>query len=322
MKKPYLLINKYLNSELNICDVGAAGGISSRWEKIKNLFVIGFEPDEREYVKLRNSKNQKWFNIGLNHTKGNYPLYITNYQTNTSLYKPNISLINELCLSNDDFNIEKEIEIDCDSLDDILEVNNLSLDYIKLDTQGSELDILKGGNFVLERDIFAVESEVEFAELYKNQPLFTDFDLFMRKKGFILMDIGNMVHIKGKYTIGIGGLKSFLISGDALYFKSINQTIEMIKINGIDKLHKVIAICLVYGYNDYALEICYRIQNENVIPFDNLKDLIEDLKKIHNSSHYIPEFKYKTYLRKLFSQLSDLFNRTKNASWINNLGNN
>ena len=136
------------------------------------------------------------------------------------------------------------------------------------------------------------------------------------------MDIGNMVHIKGKYTIGIGGLKSFLISGDALYFKSINQTIEMIKINGIDKLHKVIAICLVYGYNDYALEICYRIQNENVIPFDNLKDLIEDLKKIHNSSHYIPEFKYKTYLRKLFSQLSDLFNRTKNASWINNLGNN
>ncbi|MEI8631920.1 hypothetical protein P4S72_07130 [Vibrio sp. PP-XX7] len=52
-----------------------------------------------------------------------------------------------------------------------------------------------------------------------------------------------------------------------------------------------------------------------------MAELINDLKQLHEPSHYIPEFKYKLYFRKVFSILSDLFNRTKNASWINDLGN-
>lgn len=321
MKKTYQLVNKYLKSDLNICDVGAAGGISKKWNKIKKLFVIGFEPDDREFSNLINTENQKWFNIGLHNNKGKYPLYITGYQTNTSLYKPNGKITNSLSYETNDWIIEKEVEIDCDTLDNVLESNNLKLDYIKLDTQGSELDILTGANQTLDNDIFAIETEVEFIDIYKNQPLFTDVDIFLRKKGFLLMDIGNMLHVKGKRTVGIGGQKSFLISADALYFKSIDQVLTILKKYGEDKLYKIIAICLVYGYNDYALEICYSIENENIIPEKNLNDLINDLQKLRKTSHYIPEFKYKSYLRKLFLIFSDLFNKTKNASWINDLGN-
>ncbi|MEI8631921.1 FkbM family methyltransferase [Vibrio sp. PP-XX7] len=157
-------------------------------EQIDNLFVVGFEPDEREYKNLVNTSNQKWFNIGLNHSKGKFPLYITGYQTNTSLYKPNLAFTNELCYGDNDFKIEKEIEVECDTLDNILKTNNLSLDYIKLDTQGSELDILKGGILALEKDIFAVEAEVEFNELYQNQPMFADVDSFLRAQRYILME--------------------------------------------------------------------------------------------------------------------------------------
>jgi FkbM family methyltransferase len=321
MKNIYNVINNILTTNLNICDVGAAGGVHERWSRIDNLFVVGFEPDEREYKNLVNTSKEKWFNIGLNHSKGKFPLYITGYQTNTSLYKPNEIFTKELCYGANDFKIEKTLEVECDTIDHVLEENQIKLDYIKLDTQGSELDILKGGILSLEQDIFAVEAEVEFNELYQNQPMFADVDIFLRDKGYILMDIGNMLHVKGKNSVGIGGLKSFLISGDALYFKSIDNAIKLIEKYGVNKLNNIVSICLVYGYNDYALELCYKLEDKNLIDLSVLNNWREELKKLNMVSHHIPEFKYKSYVQKLFTILSDAFSRTKNAAWINNLGN-
>lgn len=321
MKKSYSLINKILTKNLIICDVGAAGGIQSRWEGIDNLIIVGFEPDVREFNNLPKLKNQKWFNIGLNHRKGTFPLYITGYQTNVSLYKPNRKFIDDLCYDQSDFDIEKEIDVPCDTLDNVLNSDQLLLDYIKIDTQGSELDILKGATNSLSNDIFAVEVEVEFNELYQNQPFFADVDIFLRDCGYILMDIGNMLHVKGKHTVGIGGSKAILISGDALYFKSINNVVDIIKRGGFDKLNSIVAICLVYGYSDYAIEICIRLQRDNIFNADRLEELIQKLKHIRLKSYYIPDFKIKSYINKAFISLSLLFNSVKNASWINDLGN-
>ena len=59
---------------------------------------------------------------------------------------------------------------------------------LKLDTQGSELEILRG----LRRDQFAnvlaVEVEIEFHEVYRGQPLFPEVHQFMRDAGFALLD--------------------------------------------------------------------------------------------------------------------------------------
>jgi hypothetical protein len=54
-----------------------------------------------------------------------------------------------------------------------------------VDTQGSELDVLRGGVRALERTA-VVEMEVEFVPLYEGQPLFAEIDLFMRERGFLL----------------------------------------------------------------------------------------------------------------------------------------
>ena len=62
-------------------------------------------------------------------------------------------------------------------------------DFVKLDTQGTELYILEGMQHTLKRAIFGVEVEVEFIEMYKNQPLFNEVDIFMRKLGFHLFDL-------------------------------------------------------------------------------------------------------------------------------------
>jgi FkbM family methyltransferase len=238
------------------------------------------------FFNLISDDKSQWFNIGLNHSQGKFPLYVTRYQTNTSLYKPNLNFINTLCYGESDFKIDQVVEIECDTLDNVLLKNSIKIDYIKLDTQGSELDILKGGASAIDKNIFAIELEVEFNEFYKNQPVFADVDIYLRRKKYILMDIGNMLHVKGKNTVGIGGQTSFLISGDALYFKTIDETIKMIQDQdqGLGKFYSVISICLVYGYTDYALELCYKIKNDDSLNIIDLEGLIKDITQINHIS--------------------------------------
>ncbi len=54
-----------------LIDVGAAGGVNRRyWKNFRNLTVVGFEPDEREFSKLQESEGQRWYQVALNSSAG------------------------------------------------------------------------------------------------------------------------------------------------------------------------------------------------------------------------------------------------------------
>ena len=81
-------------------------------------------------------------------------------------------------------------ELAVDTLDHQLERHGLDdVDFIKVDTQGSELFVLQGASQVLGQHVVGVEVEVEFASIYGGQPLFADVDRHMREHGFDLFDL-------------------------------------------------------------------------------------------------------------------------------------
>ena len=44
-------------------DAGSMGGIEKEWKYIRdNIRIIGFEPDEREFIKLENTEHLTYFN--------------------------------------------------------------------------------------------------------------------------------------------------------------------------------------------------------------------------------------------------------------------
>lgn len=61
-------------------------------------------------------------------------------------------------------------------------------DFIKIDTQGYELEILKGGEKTLSSAEFVL-LEVSFLDIYKNCPLIADVLNFMEMQGFVVYDI-------------------------------------------------------------------------------------------------------------------------------------
>jgi len=75
-------------------------------------------------------------------------------------------------------------------LDDLKEVHNI--DFIKLDVQGSELAILENATEQL-KQVLVVHVETLFIPHYKNQPLFGEIDLVLRKAGFLFHKFGPLV---------------------------------------------------------------------------------------------------------------------------------
>jgi FkbM family methyltransferase len=86
----------------------------------------------------------------------------------------------------------KEIR-DLATLDSLVSGTKFSKpDLIKIDTQGYELEILKGG----ERTLLSAEFvllEISLLDIYVNCPLVNDVTEFMAKRGFVLYDICSLM---------------------------------------------------------------------------------------------------------------------------------
>ena len=82
-------------------------------------------------------------------------------------------------------------EVPAVSLDDWVADSGLdSIDLLKLDLQGYELNALRGAERLLaERRIRCILTEVTFVPLYENAPLFGDLDRHLRERGYDLLNL-------------------------------------------------------------------------------------------------------------------------------------
>lgn len=247
------------DSPLVIVDIGAAQPDHIRWKMFPNRTVIGFEPNVEEFAKLTSSTSIRFYNVAVDTHNGVRPLYVTGFWSNTSTLRPNMDLIQRLAYGCSDWEIVKTVNVECATLDATLGKEGIAPDFIKVDTQGSELSILEASPESLGA-AFGLEIEVEFLPLYENQSLFEDVQRFMRAQGFQLMDLGNRLHVKGCNSVGIGGHKANFISADALYFRSLDTLAPRLSSWKAKQLNAAVAVCLAYGYTDYAVELCLIVQ--------------------------------------------------------------
>ena len=173
--------------EIKIVDVGAGdfGWDPSYQSLIENdvASLIGFEPDKEACKKLNEKK--------INKSSQFYPYFIgdgeiatfyeTNWAATGSLFPPNTPLLEKFQNLSELVTPVKQHEVKTIRLDDIPEIERI--DFLKMDIQGSELSALSNATNHL-KSTLVVQAEVEFVELYKGQPLFSDVDKFLRSQGF------------------------------------------------------------------------------------------------------------------------------------------
>lgn len=316
--EPYFT-SHYQKSPLLLIDIGASGGLEDNWQPAeKYLKVLGFEPDKTAWEMLSKQKKEsyKYLNTGLYSKKGSVDFNVAKKQKVSSIYSPNFKLLNQFPEA-ERFEIIKTVKIEVDSLDNVLEEHNIeNPDFIKLDTQGSEFEILKGGIKTLKSDILGLEIEVEFAKMYQDQHLFSDVDKLARENGFYLFDIQRF-YFKRKMGMALGQSKGQIVFGNALYLVGIDRFKEIIDgINDIQKKKikalKAFSICFLYGYYDYALELLMSI--EGVFSPEEVRKIKAWMEKKFWVRKFIPNFKGRYKIALLFSWLWKVFQPAYN-SW-------
>jgi len=291
-----ILKNVSQNNMFTLVDIGSMGGIEKEWKQVGDAIkVIGFEPDKREFNKLNNSKNHLYLNCVLFSESVDQNFYVSRQSGKSSIYRPNTEVL-KVFPDIERFDIVEEVSFGAEkvkNLDDVLRDNEiLDADFLKLDTQGSELSILKGSQKCLNESILGLKIEVEFLEIYKNQPLFADVDIFMRSKGFELIDLRRFFWKRKEYASFRG--KGQIAFADALYFKNIDKFIVSIEsreeLYKRAKIIKFVTVCVIYGIHDYAFSILNKSLENKLIDEELYREIVDLIRK-HDKKQWNISFK-------------------------------
>jgi FkbM family methyltransferase len=175
---------------ITVVDIGAmllAGQADPylRLNKLGRLNVIGFEPQRAECEKLNalGLPGRRYLPYAVA-DGSRRAFYVTNTGMTSSLLRPNLRLAERFNSLAELMQVTATQVVDTVRLDDVVELRSQGCDLLKLDTQGSEAEILEHASETLKRCLI-VQTEVEFVPLYENQSLFADVDLRMRSQGFM-----------------------------------------------------------------------------------------------------------------------------------------
>jgi FkbM family methyltransferase len=311
----------YQRHPLVLVDVGARGGLKHNWAGARrHLRLIGFEPDSPEFGRLAKTagtgpQSDVFFDVALHNRRGAIKLNIARDRGLTSIFEPDRSFIDAFPQA-DRFDTIDVQEIQADTLDNLLDAHKIAnVDFIKADTQGSELYVLQGAARALAATVVGVEVEVEFTPVYREQPLFADVDAFMRGLGYQLFDL-RPIYWKRAAGRTLGGPRGQVIWGDALYMKSLPALRATIAQSAPDaqkgKALKAASVALVYGYYDYALDIA--TDSAGVLAPDERATIERRLREHGAPRGRLPQFPGKALVRGALRRLWS-FSRERDEGW-------
>jgi FkbM family methyltransferase len=310
---------------LTLIDVGAGGGFPERWKRAQRyLYAIGFEPDRREFDKLiqypKLGFQHKYLDVVLYKEEREIDLHLLQKQDTSSILLPNYPLLSRFPMA-ERFKHVKSIKLKADTLDHQLAENQISdVDFLKLDTQGSELFILEGALKTLKGPSIGLEMELEFVPIYRDQPLFCDVHQFVQKFGFELFDLAP-VYWKRKIGQDSGDRKGQLIYVDALYLKPFERLFAVEQLSsepeyGKAKVLKALSISLIYGYVDYTLELLEQAGAAKILSTSE-KDLISRrISEPWRKQWQLPSFRGRGRIERFLGLLNRLFTKRSPWSWI------
>ena len=263
-----------------ILDGGAREAFADpRWRVFERdrLTLHGFEVDPTECKKLNQAAKEMGLDhhyhpVGLWSREAKLPFYENKAPGGGSFYAQNTSLTNRWKFENKEalfyaremFYPTGTADMTVTSIDEwALRADIDDIDFMKLNVQGAELEILEGARGLLDR-VIGVQAEVSFVDSYHERPLFADVDRHLRGRGFTFFDlIGHHCIGRGESPVtaqqcpGLYPLWGQLIEGHGVYFKdpidleARGQDSEFT----VQKLLKLICFAEIYGQAEFAFEL-------------------------------------------------------------------
>lgn len=302
--KIIIATKQFAMAPLIVVDVGARGGYEKFWDIWGDqINILGFEADEAECERLNTNKTKmsiRYFPNALDSRKGKRNFYVTGNHASSGFYLPDERFCERL-YGDINLAVEKTIQLNTIDFDSFACDNNIcAVDFIKLDTEGSELDILKGFIGTLKKSVLGISIEVEFLQLHIQQPVFSDVDAYLRDMGFILFDLSVYRHARKGIPIATSQPNSSpvergqVIWGQALYLRDGAKEIEGTQI-------------IEAGWNDLRI-----LKLTSIMEMFNLNDCAIELLQVAKRNNYLKNLNIDIYIKEL---MPDIFNHKKAIAW-------
>ena len=174
---------------ISIVDVGAEpldfeGDIYEAALREGHHRIVGFDPFADESIREARGK------VGSAHPHPAYPnvqrtvlpyflgtgeprtFHLNRFSPTSSLFPSNKELLSQFMHLSEMCETVRTIRVATRRLDDVEEIE--SCDFLKVDVQGGDYDVVAHGTKVLEKTLF-VHIEAEFSQIYVGQPLFSRY---------------------------------------------------------------------------------------------------------------------------------------------------
>ena len=272
-----------------LVDIGALGGIGSQYEVFgEDIRVIAFEPNEDECRRLRAEGDPKitYLPLGLGGREESRTLFVTYIPSSSSLFRPNQRFYDRT-ICDKIVQVIGEETIQLTTLDAAL-ANAGEIDFIKLDAEGAEFDIMKAGrDFLSAPGLLGVFTEIRWHRAM-GLPIFSEVDLFLREFGYELydLDLGRTSRKALPYPLLLdyrhdtrreerimGGTPyGQVLGGDALYLRDLAMQPGLKP----TKILKMACLMEIYEQRDSAAELLLanRSALEDVVDVGSLLDAL------------------------------------------------
>ena len=265
---------------------------SQNWDIFApNLTIYGFDADV-EACKQANADlaarkvnwTEKHIPLALSNTEGKATLYVTKYPGCSSLYPPSEEYIKRFSGNSELIELKYTVDLSTTTLEKFCKAEGIKeIDFLHLDVQGGELNVLQGADGILNNSVLGLMTEVEFTEIYTGQPLFSDVDIYLRNQGLTLFDFGSMYRDRRRdIPVMSQDHPGALIWSDAFYFRDLMRSDLNPSLKTPEKLLKLACLADVMKFPDYALEILeYLTLNHGGDPNYNFaNNIIESLGQV------------------------------------------
>jgi FkbM family methyltransferase len=193
-----------------ILDIGARGGFNKEWAVFEDQCrIFCFEPDQQESARLSAEvpSHVTYIPCAVGGKSGRAILYETQFAASSGLFKTNMDYFGRL-LNRDNAVVVAEHTVDVQTLDEILPAFAIPRpDFIKLDVEGAEVDVLKGGLRYLTASLLGVLSEIRFQPEINGSPTFGALDTLLQSQGLRLFDL--QFYHQSRRTLPYPGIHDF-----------------------------------------------------------------------------------------------------------------